>query len=757
LESENKLNGNNTTRFRLRSSALETRRIKMSDRSTIKPPLRALGRAAYRAVLPIVRTFGIFHAQDGRYATERIASLQRKLEDGETAYIVGIGAGGHNTGVGLVEVSKQRGIRLVANHEEERFRAIKHYQKFPSQSVEALVRQMRELNIEPSKIHAVCANWDYASWVAMAVQSLIEELPGSLRLLRKNASPHMNLDCILEASTAPRELGKVLSPDGRPIPIICQRHHDNHASFSWGCSPFSASSETVLVVVIDGAGDEGAVSSYIAEKGQLRLFRQNDNIWDSLGLMYGMLSSSQGGWPLLSSEGRYMGAAAWGNLDRLTNPYYMQLRDIFVFERDGQVFLNRALANWQRGGCLRPYTKRLSEILGPPLLPHQMWNPDAVLSVEEIAHASITRERVDKAAAVQLVFEDGLFHIIGHLIRTTKSTQLVLTGGTALNCIANMLLMEHFNTKWYEQNLGMKDATLHLWIPPVPGDMGTPIGAAYHFACRAGVKPGHQLEHAFYGGVAATRSEIEDSLDRSSETESKSLGNIQDRATLKEVADLMAYIVSHDGIIGLYQGCAETGPRALGHRSILANPANAKTREVLNQRVKFRELIRPLAPMATLKAAKHWFHLADGAADGDYNAYNYMVLTARAKPEAYEKIPAVIHKDGTCRLQIVREKADPLTYAYLEAMGHRIGTEVSVNTSLNVGAPIAQTPSQAIDTLHRSAGMQGLVMVGAEGDTFLVWHNVDSRFKDSGRSLLRWVSEWEGEMAPRTESRAVAT
>jgi carbamoyltransferase len=203
----------------------------------------------------------------------------------------------------------------------------------------------------------------------------------------------------------------------------------------------------------------------------------------------------------------------------------------------------------------------------------------------------------------------------------------------------------------------------------------------------------------------------------------------------------MAYIVSRDGVIGIFQGKAETGPRALGHRSILANPANPNTLDTLNRLVKFRERIRPLAPMATLEAAKAWFELSPGAADDEYNAYNYMVLTCRAKPAARERLPAVVHHDGTSRVQIVREHIDPLTHAYLRAMGRRIGAEVSVNTSLNVGAPIAQTPVQALETLKKSRGMHGLFLIAEGGDAYVAWHEVDRAPKDGGRTLLRWIDE----------------
>jgi carbamoyltransferase len=712
----------------------------------VGPRFKLLGKGAFAATHALARLAGMlakFHSPYGRYATRCIASMRTKLERGETVYVLGIGPGGHNAGVGLIEVSKANGIRLIANHEEERFRAIKHFQRYPGHGVDVLVQQMAKLNIDASRIHAACASWDYPRWAGKAVETVVEELPGSWRLLTREASPQMNARCVRDAFTAPKRLGRKLRADGNAMPVINLRHHDNHAWLSWGVSPFARCDGPVMVLVIDGAGDDGAISAYVAEGGALKLLHKNDNFWDSLGMMYGLLSSSQGGWPIMSSEGRYMGAAAWGDSNRLTNRYYSQLRDVFVFESDGRVLLNRALANWHRGGCSAPYTSRLSRIIGEPILPGAMWHPDAVLKVEDIEHAPITIDRVDKAAAVQLVFEDALIHIVQHLIRTTRSTRLVLTGGTALNCVANMRLLDEFDTAWYERNLALERSRLHLWVPPVPGDAGVSIGAAYHFACLAGARPGESLQHAFYCGMPPTKGEIEEGLASVPEIAHLCVGNISTRTERERIADLLATIVSKDGVVGVFQGAAETGPRALGHRSILANATNPGTLETLNRLVKFRELIRPLAPMATLEAAKTWFELSPGADDDDYNAYNYMVLTCRAKPEARRTIPAVIHFDGTSRVQIVRERVDPFMHAYLKSMGRRAGVEVSVNTSLNVGAPIAQTAVQALETLRKSRGMHGLFMIAEGGDAYVAWHDVESPPKDRGRMLREWIGEWE--------------
>ena len=173
--------------------------------------------------------------------------------------------------------------------------------------------------------------------------------------------------------------------------------------------------------------------------------------------------------------------------------------------------------------------------------------------------------------------------------------------------------------------------------------------------------------------------------------------------------------------------------------SVFRHIADPGARERLNERVKYREAIRPLAPMATLEAAHAYFELLEGASDADYNAYNYMVLTARSKPSAREKIPAVIHADSTGRIQIVRAEDDPLTYAYLKALGRHIGVEMSVNTSFNVAGPIAQTPAQAIDTLRRSKGLDVALLVADDGKVTAAWHGGE---RDSGR-FTGWLSEWK--------------
>ena len=708
----------------------------------IGPRHPRLGDAGFRAARWLgARLLGAagFHQLGSDFANERIALVRAKLARGETVYLAGIGPPGtHNSGVALVEVSQANGPRLILNNEEERFSGNKHTTEYPQGSIDAMVETLRGMGRDIGDIAAWLTSWDYPVLAGTMARSVLEEVPQSLRLLRTTEATGFDGRRLDQMTRTPKILSRQLGLSAR-VPLICMPHHDNHAWFSFAASPFADTGEPVAIAVLDGTGDRGSISLYVADGGTMRQLTCNDSMFDSLGAFYSVISSTQGGWTLLSSEGRYMGAAAWGDMDRASNRYYARLKAVLHLGDHGQVQLNRAMANWQCDPSYHPYKQPLIDILGEPLKPDQLWNPDAMLRVEDIRHRPDTQDRLDKAAATQLVFEDALIHVIDHLLRTTGAHRLVLTGGVALNAVGNMRLLEHFDETWFARHQNRR-ARLHLWVPPVPGDPGVTIGAAFLFAHLASAPRGAPMTHAFYCGLPPRRDEIETAL-AADDIAWQQIGEVSTAQGRDEIADLMAFTVARGGIIALYQGAAETGPRALGHRSILANPCDAGVREALNARVKYREAIRPLAPMATLEAAKDYFELLEGASDADYNAYHYMVLTARSKPIARETIPAVIHADGTGRLQIVRALDDPLTYAYLKALGRHIGVEISVNTSFNVAGPIAQTPQQAIDTLRRSKGLDVVLLIASDGTAFAAWHGGD---RDSGR-FTGWLTEWHAQ------------
>lgn len=712
--------------------------------SRIGPRFPRLGEVGFRITqwkISWLMALAGFHQINSRFAAATLRRVRDKLGRGETVYLAGLGAPGtHNSGVALVEVTQARGPRLIVNNEEERFSGNKHTTEYPRQSIDAMIKTLRALGRDVGDIDAWLTTWDYPALGGTLARSILEEIPESFRLLRTTDAAGFDARRLEQMTRTPKILGKQIGASGR-VPLICMPHHDNHAWFSFAASPFDDSAEPVGIAVLDGTGDRGSISLYQARNGQMKQIACNNSVFDSLGAFYSVISSTQGGWTWLSSEGRYMGAAAWGDTNRATNPYYSRLRQVLDLGPNGTIRLNRALGNWYCDPFDNPYKPGLTAILGEPLRPDQLWNPDAVLRVEDIQHHPDTQDRLDKAAATQLVFEDAMIHVVEHLIRTTGASRIVLTGGAALNAIGNMRLLEHFDRDWFRHNM-QRDARLHLWVPPTPGDPGVTIGAAWMFAHLAGAARGAPMTHAFYCGDAPAAQDIAQAL-KDGAIGSEALGNVNDPGSRAAIADFMAWMVARGGIIALYQGPAETGPRALGHRSILANPCDPNTRERLNERVKYREAIRPLAPMATREAALEYFDLLEGASDSDYNAFNYMVITAQARPGSAAVIPAVIHADGTGRIQIVNEQDDPLTYGYLKALKRHIGVEISVNTSFNVAGPIAQTPAQAIETLHRAKDLDVVLMVADDGQVHAAWR---LREGETGR-FPGWLAEWRNARA----------
>ena len=269
---------------------------------------------------------GRFFAPIARLRRSASRRCGAKLDGGETIYLGGICASGtHNSGVALVEVTRERGPKLICNNEEERFSGERHTTKFPDQSIDELAAMLRRSGLGPERIDAWFSAWDNVAFVAMIARTVAEEAPASFGLFRTTELPALTMRNIDGGMRMARRLGRRL---GSPAPVIAVPHHDNHAWFSFAVSPFAKSERPVMVAAIDGFGDRGAITLYVCEGGVMRELYCNNSMFDSLGIFYAVISSTQGGWTLLSSEGRYMGAAAWGNCDRKTNPFYAPLRAI---------------------------------------------------------------------------------------------------------------------------------------------------------------------------------------------------------------------------------------------------------------------------------------------------------------------------------------------------------------------------------------------------------------------------------------------
>ena len=490
-----------------------------------------------------------FHQLGSDFANGRLAHVLEKLRRGETVFLAGLGLPGtHNSGVALVEVTQARGPRLIVNNEEERFSGNKHTTEYPRASIDAMVATLRSMGRDIGDIDAWLTSWDYPTLAGTLARSVLEEVPQSLKLLRLADATAFDKRRLDQMRRSPRILARQLGLTER-VPLICMPHHGNHAWFSYAASPFEDDGAPVAIAVLDGTGDVGSISLYVVENGAMRQLYSNDSMFDSLGMFYSVISSTQGGWTWLSSEGRYMGAAAWGDMDRASNRYYTRLKHVLHFGSDGEVRLNRAMANWCCEPSSNPYKSALIDILGEPLKSDQLWNPDAVLRVEDIHHRADTRDRLDKAAATQLVFEDAMIHVVDHLLRATGASRLVLTGGVALNAVGNMRLLEHFDETWFAA-AQQPGARLHLWVPPVPGDPGVTIGAAWLFAHLAGAPRGAPMTHAFYCGSPPSNADIARAL-QAGDIASQRIGDIRTPEGRDAIADFIAFMVAHNGVIAL--------------------------------------------------------------------------------------------------------------------------------------------------------------------------------------------------------------
>ena len=278
----------------------------------------------------------------------------------------------------------------------------------------------------------------------------------------------------------------------------------------------------------------------------------------------------------------------------------------------------------------------------------------------------------DLSAAMQHQLEEALLHKIKYWIEKTNCTSLCLAGGIALNCVANRRLLEETSLE-------------HLYVQPNAGDQGQSLGNvlyAWHVLLNK-TEPVQIPGAGVYLGGEYTKDECLNAL--------KDYNNVLEYRTSDDVVDEVAKLLADGSIVGWFQGRSEWGPRALGNRSILADPRKASTKDHINQAVKHREYFRPFAPVVPLEKANNYFHISQPCPN--------MTMVANVTEESFTSIPATVHVDGTARLQTVTEQENPLLHKLLNKFSTYSGVPVLLNTSFNDNnEPIVETPSDAIRT-----------------------------------------------------------
>jgi carbamoyltransferase len=433
-------------------------------------------------------------------------------------------------------------------------------------------------------------------------------------------------------------------------------HHRAHLASAFFASPF----DEAAVVSIDGFGDFSSVmwgvgrDRHIDVKGCVRFPH-------SLGQFYTAFTQLLG-FPNYGDEYKMMGLSAYGR------PCFAeQVRDVVRVEGDQvrldlDYFVHHSEGvdmTWDGGEPrLGPiYSKKMIDMFGPARAPR---------TEPETRHANL-------AASVQLVLEECYFALLNTVYERTRLKKGCLAGGVALNCVANGMI---FDRTPFED----------IYIQPAAHDAGTSIGAALHVWHEVLGRPrGFQMRHVYYGP------EYDDAA---IERELRSRGLEPTRCGAAQLVDNTARALAAGHIVGWFQGRMEFGPRALGARSILADPRRVDMKEILNARIKLRESFRPFCPSIVAEATGEFFETSYPSP--------FMVQAYKIKAHQRGRIPAVTHEDGTGRLQTVERDVNPLYWHLLTRFGELTGVPILLNTSFNENEPIVNTPAQAIDCCQRT-------------------------------------------------------
>jgi carbamoyltransferase len=444
--------------------------------------------------------------------------------------------------------------------------------------------------------------------------------------------------------------------------ILFVEHHASHAASAFFCSPFDESA----VLTVDGVG-EWATATTGTGRGTTLHLEQEIRFPHSLGLLYSAFTAFLG-FEVNEGEYKVMGMAPYGT-PRFTDRVWKLVR----MGRDGSFELNLDYFSFPYS-TTRTFTPKFESLFGPPR------PPESPLTIEYQHYADI-------AASIQLVTEEILLNMVRALHARTGSSRLCMAGGVALNSVANARILR-------------ETPITQLYVQPAAGDSGAALGAALYVQHHVLGKPRQfVMDHAYWGeshGEDRVRTAVRDLGVRAQEFDSED-------ALLDRVVDLLA----GGKVLGWAQGAFEWGPRALGHRSILADPRHAEMKDIVNTKIKFREPYRPFAPSVLRERASIYFDLDN--VDRQLPA-QFMLLVVPVREATRHQIPAVTHVDHSARVQIVTPEAGGRYFRLIQRFGEATGVPVLLNTSFNLrGEPIVNTPAEALSTWSRS-GMDALVL-----------------------------------------------
>jgi carbamoyltransferase len=520
---------------------------------------------------------------------------------------------------------------VVAAAAEERFTRQKHTGAFPAAAVRYC---LAEAGVGLGAVDEIAHGFDYAPYEPLYSLDAV-----SARLYREVYSREKLLSLVR------RDL------DGYPPERV---HHVDHHLAHAASAYFTSGWDECLTVVIDGMGEAHGATVYHARGGRLHRLHQVP-AGDSIGILYSLVTLHLG-FDFNADEYKIMGLAPYGDPERF-RPFF-----------DGVVQLGE-------DGSFRIPILRLNRIRDERenyLQTRKYFEENLVR--ERRPHEEIADVHRDVAAALQDCLDRALEHLCGRFGKKTGLRRLALAGGVALNCTANGKLMRS----------GRFD---EIYVQPAAGDDGSALGAALYRAACAGEVVNRRMPVPFLGpahppeAIAAALEGVRDRVE------------VERFRTLDQTCREAARLIAANRVIAWYRGRMEFGPRALGNRSILANPGDPRMRDRINAMVKMREAFRPFAPAVTVAEVHRWFDLPPGT------ELPYMIVVADVRERHRPELPAVTHVNGSARVQTVSAEDNAAFHALLKAVGEWTGREMVLNTSFNVkGQPIVNTPQEAVDT-----------------------------------------------------------
>ena len=580
-------------------------------------------------------------------------------------YILGLNAYHADAAACLVKDGE-----LVAAVEEERFRRIKHWGGFPSESVRYC---LGAAGISLGDVGHVAVNTDNRAnrWRKLAYVLSSGVRPGYV-LSRLRARS--------ERSDIGGNLRKALPGQEFRATVHAVEHHLCHLASAFLVSPY----DKAVAVSVDGFGDFSSAAWGLGQGTRLDV---DGRVYfpHSLGVFYEAMTQFIG-FPYYGDEYKVMGLAPYGEprfVDAMKQ--ILRLKDDGTFALDLRYFRHASGegANYEvkdgipSGGRL--WNDELSALLGPAREPAQPL---------EDRHRDIAR-------SAQVAYENAFFNLLGALHRHYQVDAVVVAGGCAYNSVANGKIYERSPFK-------------HVYVQSAGGDAGGAIGAA--FATWQKVEGERARRHFVmdhsYWGPSATPDEIASAIAKRRadfDAAGCTIENVVDEGVL---CRRTAQAISEGRVIGWFQGRLEWGPRALGNRSILGDPRRADMKDILNLKIKRRESFRPFAPSILREAVKDWFETDDDVP--------FMMQVFKIRPEKRKQIPAVTHVDGSGRLQTVTRSANSRYARLIAAFGEMTGVPIVLNTSFNENEPVVCKPEEAIDCFLRTR-MDVLVL----GDTLI--------------------------------------